>query len=337
MSTEITLHPPNAKRDDLVALLEGLGFKPVNHLWNWPTGSLCYYWFEDADYQSFDGVEATIFPPSAEEQQKLGKCGWAIHTRTCASASHADKEQQNHVIRLARTRYGGVFYNDWFGKNRYTKLPPDPRDAVARGIYIAYEFVADSIRAVRFALPEPMDNLDKLSGTDLNVLATADPTRVLYNALVPFAVAALEHFFSRCFKILLHYDPKAQARLGQQTRKIDLPDVLAIQAGTKTIEDVVADWYSFQNIASIHSAFSDWFGIDFWKLLRRRKKVGKSLPILERRLDELIQVRHGIIHRLAIDRELNRKQIQEILDLALAVVDTLVDHLEVTRGHPIRD
>ena len=39
----------------------------------------------------------------------------------------------------------------------------------------------------------------------------------------------------------------------------------------------MADWYSFQNIASIHTAFSDWFGIEFWKLLRRRRKIGKRI------------------------------------------------------------
>lgn len=337
MSIEIIIHPQGATRENLVSLLRSFGFEPTESLRKWPAGSFCCHWFKADDFESFDGVEATVFSPTAEEQSKLGKCAWAVHTRTRYSASPADKEQQNLIIRTIRARYGGKFYNDWFGTNRYTKVDPDRRDAAARGIYLAYEYVSDSLRAVRFALPEPDGSLEKLSGTDLNALAAADPTRVLYNALVPFAVATLEHFFSRCFKILLHYDQKAQARLRQQTRKIDLPDVLAIQSGSKTVEDVVADWYSFQNIASIHSAFFDWFGIDVWKLLRRRRRIGKRFPVLEKRLDELIQVRHGIVHRLAIDRDLTRKQTEQLLDLALAIVDTLVDHLEATRGLPIRD
>lgn len=113
--------------------------------------------------------------------------------------------------------------------------------------------------------------------------------------------------------------------------------MLAIEARTKTIEDVVADWYSFQNIASIHNAFSDWFGIDVWKLLRQRKKIGKRIPVLERRLDQLIKFRHSVIHGLSIDVEMRKQQIQEVLDLASAVIDVFVEHLEKKRRKPIRD
>jgi hypothetical protein len=338
VSIEVVLHPKSASREQLRDLLTELRFAPTEHLWDWPEGSVHYRWFDRTDYRSFDGVEATIYQPSDDEDIKqLGLCTWALHTRTRASASPADKEQQNNLIRIARQKFGGNFYNDWFGKNRYTSVPPDRRDAAARGMYIAYEFVRANITAVKFALPEPVEGFEKFVSTKLNALSTQDPTRVLYNALVPFAVAALEHFFSQCFKILLKYEPRARERLELQTRKVDLAEVLAIESGTKTIEDIVADWYSFQNIASIHRAFSDWFGIDFWKLLRRRRKIGKRLPILEKQFNDLIQFRHGIVHGLSVDNELRKQQIQEILDLALAVIDTFVDYLEKARGKPIRE
>jgi hypothetical protein len=32
-------------------------------------------------------------------------------------------------------------------------------------------------------------------------------------------------------------------------------DLLAVREGSKAIEDLVAEWYSFQNIDSIHKAF----------------------------------------------------------------------------------
>lgn len=109
---------------------------------------------------------------------------------------------------------------------------------------------------------------------ELNRLVSRmDPSRVLYNALVPFSIAALEYFFGNTFKILLHYDQKAQKKLKEQSRKIDIQDVLEISTGTKTVEDIIANWYSFQNIQSTSAAFKDWFGIDFWKFLRQRKKL----------------------------------------------------------------
>lgn len=195
MSIEVILHPKNATRDQLRQLLEKRGYHPTDHLWDWPKGSLNYHWFDRTDYRSFDGVEATIYPPSDENKlKKLGQCAWALHTRTRVSASPADKQEQNETIRAARQMFGGSFYNDWYGNNRYTPIEEDSRDAPARGIYLAYEFVIHNISAVRFALPEPNEGLEKLVGTKLEALSTADPTRVLYNALVPFAVSALEHF-----------------------------------------------------------------------------------------------------------------------------------------------
>jgi len=338
MSVEVVLHPINATRDQLRRFLEQRGYRATKHLWDWPKGTLNYHWFDDTDYRSFNGVEATIYPPTDEEAlKKLGQCDWAVHTRTRASASPDDKKEQNELIRSARKLFGGSFYNDWHGKNRYTQMTKDRRDAASRGIYLAYEFVSQNIIAVRFALPEPNEGLEKLVGTKLEALATADTTRVLYNALVPFAVAALEHFFSQCFKILLRYDTAARKRLEKQTRKIELSDVLAIESGAKSIEDAISDWYSFQNITSIHNAFSDWFGIDFWKLLRKRKKVGRRISMLESRLNQLIDFRHGIIHRFSIDVEISKQQIQEVFDLALAIIDVFVDHLEKNHGKLIRD
>lgn len=263
----------------------------------------------------------------------LGPC---IREREYQQAQ-ADIAKQNETIRAARRSFGGHFYNDWHGKGRYTPVREDGRDAPARGIYLDYEFVMRNIKAVRFALPEPSEQLESLVGTKLEALSTVDPTRVLYNALVPFTVAALEHFFSQCFKILLRYDISARIRLEKQTRKVDLSDVLAIEGRTKTIEDVIADWYSFQNIASIHNAFHEWFGIDVWKLLRKRKKIGKHIALLERQLDQLIKFRHSLIHGLSIDVELRKHQIQELLDLSAAVIDIFVDHLEKKYGKPIRD
>jgi len=338
MSIEVVLHPRNATRDQLRRFLVQRGYRATRHLWDWPKGSLNYYWFDDTDYRSFVGVEANIYPPTKENQlEELGYCDWALHTRTREFASPVDKEEQNAVIRLARKMVGGSFYNDRHGKNRYTPTEKDRRDAPARGIYLTYELVTQDITAVRFALPEPTEGMEKLVGTKLEALSTADPVRVLYNALVPFAVAALEHFFSQCFKILLRYDKAARKRIEKQTRKVELSDVLAIEVGAKTIEDVIADWYSFQNISSIHNAFSDWFGIDFWKLLRQRKKVGRRISLLESRLNQLIEFRHGVVHRLSIDVEMRKQQIQEVLDLALAVIEVFVDHLEKNNGKCIHD
>ena len=273
MSIEVTLHPKRAGRDDLRKFLQEQGYLPCEHLWDWPKGSLNFHWYEYADYLSYDGVEATIYKSSSDEHQ-LGPCEWALHTRTRSSASPADKDQQDKTIRLARTKFGGNFYNDWHGKNRYTRRESDHRDAPSRGIYLTYKSVTNYISAVKYSV-SMTEGLKVRTGDKKieELMGTIDPMRVLYNALVPFYVAIIENFFSRCFKILLRYDAQAQEKLKQQSRKVELGDVIAIKNGDKNLEDVVAEWYSFQNIDSIHKAFSEWLGIDFWKIIRTKKEI----------------------------------------------------------------
>jgi hypothetical protein len=133
MSIEIILHPKAARREDIANLLKDLGYRPCEHLWDWPKGSLNFHWFERNDYLSYDGVEATVYKPSSDEHG-LGACEWALHTRTRVWANPADKNHQDGTIHAARAKFGGNFYNDGHGKNRYTRREPDGRDAVSRGI-----------------------------------------------------------------------------------------------------------------------------------------------------------------------------------------------------------
>ncbi len=293
--------------------------------------------FSDIEYQSYDGVEATIFAPTEGLDEGSRPCAWALHTRTRASASPADKEQQNCVVRAARKRFGGPFHNDSAGKNRYTKIEDDGRDAPSRGIYRAHESVRESVSAFQYALPDPTPDLKRLVGTDLEPLSEVDPQRVLYNALVPFALAAVEHFFSRSFRILLEFNPKARERLQGQTRKVEMAEALSIAEGEASIENVVVGWYSFQNLDGIQRAFNEWFGMDIRKILRRRTRIGRRIVTLDAALQRMIDARHGVIHRLYIDRGLRKHDISELLDTAMALVDAFVDHLESEKSMRIRD
>ena len=338
MSIEITFHPDTSDKKLLKALLMELGFQSCSNIREWPKGSLHFHWFSNAEYASYDGVEASIYPPSeGVDAGSPPACPWALHTRTRTSASPSDRRHQNHLIRTARARLGGAFYNDSEGKNRYIKIQDDGRDAPDRGIYLAYESVRESISAVQFALPDPLLGFQRLTDSNLEALAEVDPTRVLYNALVPFTVAAVEHFLSRAFKALLEFDPKARERLHQQTRKIEMADAIAIAQQDTSIEDVIVGWYSFQNLNSIHKAFSDWFGLDFRGSLRRRRRVGRRMVVLDTEYAKMIEARHGLIHRLHIDRRLQKHTISELLDATMAVIDAFVDHLEFQRSMHIRD
>lgn len=337
VSIEFFYYPKSATKEELRQHLLSYGFMSSKDLIRkWPEGSLNFYWFQEKDYKSITGVEATIFPPSDEIKAKRGECEWAIHTRTHMSAGPFDKEHQNNVIRSARKKFGGSFINDWYGKNRYTPIEKDLKGPRGRGVFASYQLATSQLNAVKFALPQP--SIPSIPDNRLNrLLSRNDPSRVLYNALVPFSIAALEYFFGNSFKILLHYDEKAQKKLKEQSRKIDMQDVWEISSGTKTIEDIIASWYSFQNLQSTSAAFKDWFGIDLWKFLRQRKKVGRRIILLEKQFNSIIQFRHGVVHRFELDLDLSRDEIIEVFDTAVVLIEAFVDFLETDRNIKIRD
>ncbi|HYF02735.1 MAG TPA: HEPN domain-containing protein, partial [Patescibacteria group bacterium] len=232
---------------------------------------------------------------------------------------------------------GGNFYNDWYGKNRYTQLDNATIKAEERGLFLLYQFVTDRIRYLKHSIPEDtqfvnLPNLEELG--DLGkILLNNDPKRVLFNALLPFAVAALEHFFSRSFVILM-YSPRGQRKLSEKQGKIDFADAFALSKGEKTLESIIADTYSFQNINSIHKAFSEWHEIDFWAILRTKKHKRKTI---DKKLEELIEGRHGIVHRFEFDFEMNKKKCDEVFDFILTVIEAFVDYLENESDLKIRE
>ena len=154
MSIEIFLHPLHATREQLRQLLEELGYQSCDSLTKWPKGTLNYHWFDATEHRSYDGVEANIAKPDNELVEKLGPCSWMLHTRARLAASPQDKEHQNKTIREAKRRFGGKFYNDWYGINRYTVTEPDGRDAISRGMFLVYERVTHDLRAVIHSLPK---------------------------------------------------------------------------------------------------------------------------------------------------------------------------------------
>jgi hypothetical protein len=146
MSIEIVFYPPKATRDDLVRFLKHRGYTPTKHMWEWPKGTVHLHWFEISDFKSFDGVESSVFPLSEESRVNLKTpCTWAIHTRTRVAASAIDRTQQNETIRAAKREFGGCFYNDGYGKNRY--IPSEQNTTpIARGLYLLRGRVVERFR-----------------------------------------------------------------------------------------------------------------------------------------------------------------------------------------------
>lgn len=331
MGRDITLYPEHASKKDLINYLKNLGFKKCDHLSEWPKGAVNYSWFDNEDYKSIVGVSADIYP-LGEDEQGITQNKWALHVRNTYSASWHDVKMLNDVLRGARKLFRGTIKGD-YGTNRYAPLWEDNSSPISRGITLIYQHVKNEISSVKFALPEPSiaplkpikeDNNDDY----IEQINSLDPSRVLYNGLVPFAVAMFEYFFSQIFQLLIAYDKFALEKRKQYKQKIDFSILLEIANNETTIENVIARSYTFQNLNHLNKAYKEWLNIDVRKILFRKKKIGNQISYLENKIAEMIEHRHGIVHHFEIDRSLTKDGYIHILKAIEKSMLEIIEYLE---------
>src|ERR1700720_2386325 len=332
MGRDLTLHPNRASRADLKAYLEELGFHRCKHFWHWPSGTLNYSWFDEQDFKSIDGVSADIYPVTGEELKITGN-DWALHVRNLYSASWHDVKMLNDTLRGAKRLFGGKIEGD-YGTNRYAPLWKDESTPISRGITAIFQRVDQDLRAVKFALPDSSMSQPSVAPMDTRMLdltefiQSLDPARVIYNGLVPFAVAMFEYFFSRAFRVLIAYDPYALEKRASHKLQVDLPTLLQVSDGKRTVEDVIAETYTFQNLGQLNKAYKEWLNIDVRALMFKKKRIGRKVSFLENRLKEIIQYRHGVIPHFQLDRSLTKDGYTAILDAVQASITEFLGFLE---------
>lgn len=329
MGRDLTLYPKNASRKELSDYLESLGFTRCSHFWDWPKGTLNYSWFDHQDFRSIDGVSADIYPVS---EQNITENEWALHVRNLYRASWHDVAMLNEVLRGARKRFGGTIKGD-YGTNKYAPLWDDKSTPVSRGISGVYQHVKQELSAVKYALPEPSINhpqpIEGKIDDFLEFIKSFDPSRVIYNGLVPFAVAMFEYFFSQAFQVLISYDKLALEKRENHKAKYEFSAILDIHRNKRSIEELIAENYTFQNLDQLNKAYKDWLDIDVRKIFFKKKRIGKSITFLENRISEIIQYRHGIVHHFAIDRSLTRDAYIHILDAISLAIEEFVLFIEI--------
>lgn len=284
MGRDVTLYPKKATREDLKKYLEDLGFERCKHFWNWPKGTVNYSWYDYEDYKSIDGVSADVYPVPTEE---LGITGneWALHVRNTYSASWHDVKMLNDVLRGARKLFGGTIQGD-YGTNRYAPLWEDDSTPISRGMSAIYSHVRQEISSIRYALPGPSIKTPEPKEGKIDEFIkftqSMDPSRVLYNGLVPFAVSMFEYFFSQAFQVLIKYDPVALEKRTTHKQKLDFETLLEVENKEATVESVIARNYTFQNLNQLNKAYKDWLDIDVRKVLYKKKKNRKFSDILRK-------------------------------------------------------
>ena len=333
MGRDLTLYPQKATKTELKKYIESLGFSRCKHLWDWPKGSLNYFWFDENDFNSIDGVFVDIFPVTQSENIYT-KNGWALHVKNLYSASFFDVKMLNDVLRGGRRLFGGTIIGD-YGTNKYATLWIDKSTPISRGISYVYRKTTNSLNALKYTLPEEImeKQFDKKSANKnvmeiFNMIKQFDPIRILYNGLVPFLISIIECYFSEVFRILLKYDKNAKVKIHNYNQKIDFQLIIQVKNNKITIEEIIAKNYSFQNINQVTKAYKEWLDIDIKKILFTKKRIGNKIKFLENRLTELIEYRHSVVHHFFIDSNLSKDRLLELVMIIEKTIEEITVYLE---------
>lgn len=345
MSIEIFYFPASATKTDLANHLTLLGYvKGKNPFKPGPRGTEHFFWADHEYYKSTSGVDASVFPIDDKGREAWNIFStWGIRTRTSIWASGFDKKFQNETVRQARKHFGGKFYNDHYGMNRYIIVQQELSTPASRGLFAVYTLVTGELDKLEEALPKELfEKLQSPGSTEvdndvglLRLVRQNDPSRVIYNGLVPFLIAVLEYFLRESFEILLKYDSHAMSKVSDSNRKVSILEATALAQEKITIEQIISSWYSFQNLQSTQRAFEDTFGISIMKVINQRKKVRDKLPLLSNALSNLINARHGIVHHYYLDYELDREQFLELIELIKTIISTIAAEFERKLGVPL--
>jgi len=336
MSLEITLYTKNSTKRNLVDELKALGYVRTKSIFDAlnTKDDLNYIWFTDKDYESFTGVEADIRIAREEEKKKYDCSTWILHTRTLSSGSYKDKEKQNQTIKHIRKLSGGTFYNDWYGTNKYIKLADYPMlTAPERGLLLLKENITNKISTLKVTLKGYPDSIIK---ADINTiqdksfqdfLRSSEPSLTLYNAMFPFLVSMIEFMFKESFLIMIKYSKEAQSVIDEENIKVHLKDVIQVSEGKLTIEDIIADSFTFQNLGQVNRAFNKYLNIDIARILSRKKKVDNKFIRIYQKIEDIINIRHSIVHHFGFYDELDKKKFLEYLNIVEATLYEFTNYL----------
>jgi hypothetical protein len=345
MSLEITLYPKQSTKTKLINFLKQNGFIKTEHYLKEMNTSeiLHYHWFNDNDCISFDGVEATIYKISDDEKVKNNCTEWILHTRTKASASREDKAQQNNIIKKARQIFKGSFYNDWYGTNKYTNINDYKKlSSPERCLTLMFNNLDNKINSLEFSLKSyksPFEaQLSNITDESIfNLIKSQDPSIVLFNSMIPFLVSLIEYLFSKSFLILIKYNDYAQKEIQKETFKISFQDALNIEKDLLSTEELITNNFTFQNTNHINKAFKKYLNIDILNIFSKRKKINNKFIRLNIKLEEIIELRHSMIHHFGYDNVINKEEFEKLLHIIKMVIKTFLEYLEKENNWTLKD
>lgn len=298
--TSTSIVAPSTTATQVREIVELLGYKRVTEKLKIPNLVGAYYWYEEADYRSWSGIELQIYKAPKDPVQ--------IETRSTVSRSHWDLTHQNRTLKLLRDLFGGHFQTD-AGRNRYWRPDGPPPPPISSGCYLArWRFHNSLMRAQVYLMNRKFEGQiarDQPSGFEF--MDQLNPRILSNNLLVPYMIAVWEEFFRATFTACLRYSNQREAAL--KRAKLSHSDLEQLVIGSVQIERSLAEVFSFQRPSVISNTF---------KLIEpkldiagamRKPYRGRKASLYES-IEALVERRNSIVHTGELDLSLFDKQLK---------------------------
>lgn len=316
-------------RDSIEQVIYPLGFEPVDE-----PSEKWYFYFKTENYESMCGCKLFVSKPDLHDEQMPRRTQTVFYAAVHGLRSYEDIAMQNNVIRKLRSVFGGSVYNDGDGRYAYVenyvpRLSPAEKRCglvyrnfhlnIGRAWIVASDL--DPHYVARKQLDEEMASLDR--GLITN------------NLIAVFLVSTLETFLKDLFIAYVEMHPNLQEKIFDRTSKIDFQTLRVLLEKKKSLAEVEAGYYTFQNLSSANVAYSEYLQINLFKLWNRKKKIGKRFYSIREIIEELIQLRHEIVHKAYLKPDFHKIEVDRYRKAVELAGKSVVAALEQEKGFRI--
>ena len=309
-------------RDAIERVIYALDFKPIGD-----SHGRWYWWFDEENYKSVCGCKLIISKPDPNDPSMPIGTQNVLYAVVHGLRSYEDVEMQNNVIRRLRSVFGGSVYNDGDGRHSYAKnYIPRLSPAEKRCGLIYGSFLINLGRAL-FALSDIQPEFNKRQQL-LGEFASFDKGLITNNLVTVFLVSILETFLKDFFIAFVEMHPDLQEKIYEKQSKIDFQTLRALLGKEKTLAEVEAENYTFQNLGSANQAYLNYLKINLYDLWNKKRKFNNRFYKIREAVEELMQLRHKIVHTAYLNPNLDKAEVDKYRKIVESAGSLLAESLE---------
>jgi hypothetical protein len=315
--------PAGTRRQDVIEFLRLLAFKSAGRTRLGDHTARDFRFFNENDYLSWEPVWASVSEIDGEVR---------VDTRTRVWAGHYDLSVHNELLRQLRKRFGGYFRSDE-GKNRYFTLLAPPVTPPQSGCYQAYTRAQSNLRRLKHHLRQQPVAAHPPAGAGVGAIDLGqlylEPEIFSNNMSIPYLIAILEDYFRSTFVALVRYSPRKQ--LIFKRARLSAEQLEAVSDGAIGIEAATAESFPLHRVSAASRYFSELDPeLDIAGQLRRPFRR-RRVSIFET-MEDLVELRHRIVHRAEQVHALTNDLFGDILLQAEVCVDRVYKHITARYG-----